>query len=65
MQVSPDKLCAVGLAEETFTRAAFWLNRLSDRHLGTGVSDSLGEEDILLENTLPLGTISESQVFPG
>lgn len=30
-----------------------------------GVSDSLGEEDILLENTLPLGTISESQVFPG
>lgn len=35
---------------------------LIDDHLGTGVSDSLREEDLLLQNTPSLGTLSESHV---
>ena len=52
MQVSPDKLCVAGLAEGTFTGLCLFIRWLTDKHLGTGVSDSLREEDVPLESML-------------
>lgn len=62
MQVSPDKLCVAGLAEETFIRVAFLANgsltSISAQRLAT-----LSEGgDPLQENRLSLETVLECQV---
>lgn len=50
--MSPDELCVAGLARGTFTRLCLFIRWLTDKHLGTGVSDSLREEDVPLESML-------------